>query len=168
MGCENSPDPSEGVGNSFNSFASNERAGRGERREESQGLMALSFKTESHLNEECCTAVSQAAQSKLNSCVKGRGWHLLSTETSIYARMEIQQEENSKTGLEDKSRVKMLPLLWQSTQTRYLGMPETVHEGCWTLLCVGTVWFKMRTVRPGELYFAQMVKNQNMTAQKQS
>lgn len=57
IGCENSSDPSQGVGNSFNSFASNERAGRGERREGSQGLMALSFKTESHLNEECCTAL---------------------------------------------------------------------------------------------------------------
>lgn len=54
---------------------------------------------------------------------------MLSTETSIYARMEIQQEENSKTGLEDKSRVKMLPLL-------YVGMPETVLDVAlrWTCL----------------------------------
>lgn len=61
---------------------------------------------------------------------------MLSTETSIYARMEIQQEENSKTGLEDKSRVKMLPLVWQSTQTRYMGMPETVLDIAlhWTCL----------------------------------
>lgn len=65
------------------------------------GARALRFNT-GDLNEECCTAVFHGAQRK--GLCKGRGWHLLSPETSVYSRMKMQQEEAAEQVHDNKEK----------------------------------------------------------------